>query len=395
METVANQANVDATNSVAVAKFAEKVRAAAAPRYEKVFSSVLTHVPDGMAHIVSLREDLIHHLRSSTIASPDDAASLKALDASLKMQLSAWFSSGILELRRITYEGSSAEIVEKIAMEESVHPLRSLKDLRWRLGGGRRCFGFFHPSLPNEPLVFIHVALMPSMTASMSDIALSLDPSTPQCPLSDESSAKAAIFYSINSTLTGLSGVDLGNALIKRVAKLLHTEFPNISIFSTLSPVPGFRKWLKVKCGGGGKFEISDEEIFGGNLAAFKAFAGECDDYTAALLDILEDVEQPFQESAVKVALLEPILTRLVAKYLCVEKHRSRPVDGVAKFHLNNGACLERVNFMADTSRKRMGQSYGMMVNYLYGEPGDIDANQYRYGAGEVVASEEVAKLIT
>ena len=459
--------SMDTTSNLLLSRYASKLRAACVPRHESVFSAVLSHGPsDGMAFIVDLRADLIRHIAAesspSSSSSPETVASLRSLNASLRQLLSSWFSPGMLELRRITYEGSSAAIVEKIAFEEAVHPIRSLKDLRCRLGNGRRCFGFFHPSLPNEPLVFVHVALMPSLTRTMSEINFSPEALTPP----DESLATSAIFYSINSTQTGLAGVDLGNALIKRVASQLHSTLPNLTVFSTLSPVPGFGKWLRVRAGGGldgTKFEASEEEIFGGLGEDFGAFAGAkkvrwwrrgsfsrrfwrkgflklvssswfpfllssplflvhgiilslhpltlpsilifslfsiaCSFPTLqgtrvkALLSILENDDSaatPWHESEETAAALEPVLTRLVARFLCVEKHRGRPVDGVAKFHLGNGAELHRVSFLADPSAKRMRQSYGVMVNYLYGGEEDVMGNVGRFQEGEVVRSGEV-----
>lgn len=210
------------------------------PRYERLFQTVLSLVPNGMAVIVSLRSDV----KALCSAHPQ----LKALDTALQQQLSSWFSSGILEIRRITYSETPAAIIEKIAKRESVHPVKSLEDLRSRLAGGRRCFAFFHPSLPDEPLVFVHCALVPFMASSMNDIR--------DDTIADPCNPSAAIFYSINSTQPGLAGVELGNFLIKRVASKLRGEFPTLRTVATLSPIPRFRHWLLNK----GKTE---KNIFG------------------------------------------------------------------------------------------------------------------------------------
>ena len=185
----------------------------------------------------------------------------------------------------------------------------------------------------------------------------------------------------------------------RRVAKSLSASHPSLSIFSTLSPVPGFKKWLLTKCSPpeGSKFSPSEDDIFGPHLASFndwKLASGEPAE-ESQVDTLLRVLETPSWHSTPSTRLaLEPILTRLVAHYLCVEKYRGKPVDGVAKFHLNNGAGLHRINFGADMTRKRMQQSFGMMVNYLYEDEETIDANHYRYMKGDVVASDGVLALL-
>ncbi|GMH67106.1 hypothetical protein TL16_g04593 [Triparma laevis f. inornata] len=316
-------------------KSAATIRKLSTPKYEALFSRILTDVPRGMETIVSIRSDLRRL---------DRKAELKQLNQDLHRQLSQWFSSGILELRRITFNNTPASIIEKIAKQESVHPVQSLDDLRARLGGGMRCFGFFHPSLPDEPLVFVHVALMPSLTSSMEQIAEHRS----SADVSKEDDAKAAIFYSINSTKDGLAGVELGNFLIKKVAATLQIEFPNITTYSTLSPIPRFRKWLQAKASLTDEFTFSNElEVFGSE-AARDTFLSTLDsksppaDATQALMEMLENPDQLWHKNPTHSAVLKPILTKLAARYLAVEKKRKRPVDGVAKFHMNNGAELFR-----------------------------------------------------
>ncbi|GMI34429.1 hypothetical protein TeGR_g1891, partial [Tetraparma gracilis] len=285
------------------------------------------------------------------------------------------------------YETSPASVVEAIARHEQVHPVRTLSDMRSRLGNGRRCLGFFHPSLPEKPLVFVHVALMPDLTGSMLEIRGSP-------PLLPEADARAAIFYSINATNPGLAGVDLGNALIKRAASLLAAEFPELETFSTLSPVPGFRSWLEVKAASPPPFALSDSELFGPHLAPFLSLLPSPPPASAlsSLLSYLSPSPADRLSSPAAPPVLRPLLLRLLARYLCLERRRNRPVDGVAKFHLGNGAALRRLNWMADPSGRGMGQSYGMMVNYEYGGEGEVDGNRGRFGRGEVVRSEEVER---
>ncbi|GMH71986.1 hypothetical protein TrRE_jg7569 [Triparma retinervis] len=339
-----------------------------------------------MKTIVSIRSD-VRTLKSEN-------RGLDELDFNMRAQLSNWFSAGILELRRITYDSTPASIIETIAKKESVHPLQSLEDLRSRLGGGRRCFGFFHPSLPDEPLVFIHCALVPTMASTMQEIHNHTG--------TESSDPAAAIFYSINSTQPGLAGVDLGNFLIKRVAAQLATEFPSLDTFATLSPVPRFRRWFLNKTSQEGKFAPTPEYIFGDDAAMAK-FLDCCQGASrplppstspiSHLVSVLEDNENKWYESPELVEALGPILTKLAAKYLVLEKHRGKPVDGVSKFHLSNGAELHRINFLANQTRKGYQTSYGIMVNYLYGDSKSIDDNHLSYINNELVVSDTIKAL--
>ena len=238
-----------------------KLRETCKPKYEGLFETVLAEAEHcvGMNFLIALRQDLMAYIRLNSsdsaknmVDSHTDIQALKDLDFDLQRMLAAWFSSGILELRRITFDRTPASIIETIARKEAVHPISDLDDLKQRLGKNRRCYAFFHPSLPNEPLVFIHVALLPIVAESMTEIKNSSinggDPN-PAC----------AIFYSINSTQKGLSGVELGTFLIKRVCSMLHGDYPGLKTFCTLSPIPNFRKWLKSKLLVSGKF--ADETL--------------------------------------------------------------------------------------------------------------------------------------
>lgn len=290
----------------------------------------------------------------------------------------------VQELRRITYEDTAASIIEIIAKKESVHPIRSLNDLRTRLSDPhRRCFALFHPSLPNEPLVFVHVALLPQLPQSMQELqdrnmkrSTTSVSSCHDCNVEPVPDVNAAVFYSINNIHKGLSGVDLGNYLIKRVVEVLKNEFASLNVFGTLSPLPNFRMWLKrnltLQCQQHQAFadigtgsERDDIERLSevipvhthhimftpDEICSLSAVLG-----TSATKDTLETFIKTLEstrwyEQPRLVEAFQPILMRQAAHYLVVEKHKKRPLDGVAKFHCRNGAEMYRLNFLADRSR--------------------------------------------
>lgn len=282
-------------------------------------------------------------------------------------------------MRRITYEGTSASIMEEIATKEAVHPIKSLGDLRSRLGPSRRVFAAFHPLLPNKPLVFIHVALSSEIPTSMDQVLLA-------CPNSSADNYTVATFYSISATQSGLAGVDLGHFLIMRVVQALQVEFSSqIQTFVTLSPIPRFRKWLEEKIvHKAGKFvdeTLLTEEDKKQMLVALGCSSPK--EVQSALLRALATDEKIKNESDLQLRLadnkeLEPILMKLAARYLVMEKHHGKPLDGVARFHVGNGAEIYRLNYMADPSRKGWHNSLGMMINYRYNLEVK-DENQARY----------------
>lgn len=271
--------------------------------------------PDGVRFLVDLRAELQPQLRTDK--------RLFALDVEMEYMFSTWFDVGFLDLRRITWD-SPASLVEKLIKYEAVHDIRSWSDVKNRLDSDRRCYGFFHPRLPEEPLIFVEVALMNEIAASIT-------------PLLDESAAPAdlgkattAIFYSISNTQTGLKGVSFGDSLIKRVVETLKQEFPRLKAFATLSPIPGLRGWLNRNA-------------------------------PADLLKAWEHVDELAENAPERRALLG-----WAARYLGDELNEGKPLDPVARFHLGNGARVERLNWAADPSAKGLKQSYGLMVNYLY-----------------------------
>lgn len=323
-------------------------------------------LPQGIKFLVDLRADLLR-FRSQ---SPE----LESISAVLREQLSSWFDIGFLELREISWD-APASLLEKLIQYEAVHEIASWDDLRHRLAENRRCFAFFHPGMPDEPLIFIWVALVSELSDNVDAL---LDTSVPQAPQDNPSTA---IFYSISSAQSGLSGVSLGNFLIKRVVSQLRQELPSLEVFSTLSPITGFSRWLKNELLAEPAL-LSNEEKSALDKATERSFA-----------DTLE-TDSWFDDDAIKSAMSAP-LCRLVARYLTTEMPgRQRVGDSVAHFHLSNGARIERINWDADTSARGRAQSYGIMVNYLY-DLAEIDSNHEQYiASGTVASSKPVGTLI-
>ena len=299
----------------------------------------------GVRFLVALRAELFDLLK----AHPP----LQALESELEVQLGEWFDVGFLELRRIGWE-SPAHILEKLMQYEAVHEIRSWADMKNRLDGDRRVYAFFHPRLRDEPLVFVEVALTGEIAGNVQAL---LDESA---PVFDTRRARAAMFYSISSTQTGLRGISFGNFLLKRVVEDLKRDFPKLEHFVTLSPMPGFAAWL-------GKQTLPD--------ALTNALAA---DWRA--------------DEKLSSEMRAPMMS-LAAHYLKHTLHNGRPQDPVARFHLGNGARLERLNWQADVSMKGMQQSHGLMVNYYYALD-DIEANLEAFDAeGRVAANGRVERL--
>lgn len=324
-------------------------------------------LPEGVKFLVDRRAELIDLGRRDF--------ALAGLEDDLKRLLANWFDIGFLELKRITWE-SSAALLEKLMAYEAVHEIRGWTDLKNRLDTDRRCFAFFHPRMPDEPLIFVEVALVSGMTGHIHDL---LDEAA---PIGDTQLADTAIFYSISNCQHGLAGISFGDFLIKRVVDALATELPRLRVFATLSPVPGFRAWLERE-----SRSSSGDLLLPAERSAIDALGeglGEAD------LPVLVD---RYPDPGVAAAMREPLL-RLAARYLVRERTRSgRALDPVAHFHLSNGARVERLNWLGDVSPKGLQQSAGMMVNYLY-RLGDIEANHEAYrGEGRVVASTQIRNL--
>ena len=314
----------------------------------------LNMAPGGTAALVEMRRRILQQLKTR----PQWAG----IDADLAHLLASWFNRGFLVLERIDWR-TSALILEKLTRYEAVHAIQSWQDLRRRLQGDRRCFAFFHPALPDEPIIFIEVALTRGMSARVQPL---LDPDSPIAAAAD---ANCAIFYSITNCQEGLRGISFGNFLIKQVVEDLGREFPNLKTFATLSPVPGFRAWL------------SD---------AVK----DLPENAAALAEALRTLDAPDWHADARIARsLERPLLGLCAHYLLNAKRGGEPLDTVARFHLGNGARMERLNWLADVSEPGMARSAGIMVNYVY-RLDEIERNHEAYAnRHEVVSSAKLTVL--
>jgi malonyl-CoA decarboxylase len=332
----------------ATAEAAAALAQAADPPRQELLRRI-NMAPGGTAALIAMRSEIASSLR----AEPE----LKLLDADLRHLFASWFNRGFLELRRIDWQ-TPAAVLEKLISYEAVHEIKGWDDLRRRLAPDRRCFAFFHPALPGEPLIFVEVALVEGLAAAVPPL-LSQD--------TDEAAARArapradtAIFYSISNCQDGLRGVSFGDFLIKQVVEDLAAEFPQLKRFSTLSPVPGLRRWL-----------TQQTEEGGGPDAG-------------SLRDIASDswCHDPAQRES-----LRPVLLRLCALYLT--RHPSNRIDPVARFHLGNGARLERINWLGNNSPRSMQESFGIMVNYLY-DRDTIEDNHKAFVHGTIVRSQEV-----
>lgn len=268
-----------------------------------------------------------------------------------------------------------------------MHPYSSLVDLKKRLGVNRRCFSFFHPAMPQDPLVFVHVAFLPCIPSTMKEIDI----------LSTNASKinhlrKVAVFYSITNTQQGLRGVDLGGSLIKRVKALLEKNFNNIGEFVTLSPIPLLRQWIEAKlvqlqCNN--KLNINDTITVRESYRLGEALNCSCHDVPLELMKVMK--EKHWYNDNELNSCLKSILMRLAAKYLLLEKRERWPLDGVAKFHLSNGAEIYRLNYLADFSRRGMQNSFGIMVNYRY-LAGDMENNSAKYKSYGFLSAQEDVK---
>jgi malonyl-CoA decarboxylase len=310
----------------------------------------LSLAPGGAAALVELRGGLLRGLA----AHPEWAS----IDADLVRLLRAWFHPGFLELRRLDWQTAPA-ILEKLIAYEAVHPIGDWRELRRRLESDRRCFGLFHPAMPDTPLIFTELALTSGLSANVQELL------EPRSPIIDPVKCDCATFYSISNCHDGLRNIPFGNTLIRRVVSVLERELPGIRTFATLSPVPGFRPWLTAAVERGA---VPRELTVG-----------------------LDDSQWVADRS--RDAALERTLKLLCARYLLQEKSGTEPCDPVARFHLGNGARLHRLNWLGDTSPSGLRRSAGFTANYLY-RLDQIDKNHRAYVRhGRVAASRSVEKL--
>jgi len=323
---------------------AQALRKALVPPRQKLLRQ-FNALPQGVKFLIDMRSDLLRFLA--------DAPELKDLDDDLQQLLATWFDVGFLEMERITWQ-SPAALLEKLMAYEAVHAIDSWRELHHRLESDRHCYAFFHPVMPDEPLIFIEVALVKGLAPS---IQVLLDEALPEIDLKE---ADTAIFYSISNTQTGLKGISFGPFLIKRVVDSLQTSLPNLKTFATLSPMPGFRRWLE------NLLQEEDAANDGENpLAEALAKAAERLGVAPTLAAVIDDPRWPNTPEIADV-LKEPLLV-LGARYLHQRRNRDlAPLDPVARFHLGNGARIEQINWLGDTSAKGMREACGLMVNYLY-----------------------------
>ena len=339
-----------------------------APRAK--FFTQFNLLPEGVKFLVDLRADLLAAL-------PQEPA-LEVLRVELDGLFESWFDPGFLELKRITWH-SPALVLEKLMAYEAVHPIESWNDLRNRLDTDRRCYAFFHPRLPDEPLIFVEIALSKGLPGS---VQLLLDQGA---PVQDPRAADTAVFYSISNTQKGLRGVSLGNLLLKRVIEDLQRDLPRLAVFATLSPLPDFRKWLEQALADG-RAVLPEAET-----AKFAQTFGHPEPGTA-LADALASPEW-LTDARVGGALRE-LMEKLAARYLLQEKSGDQPLDPVAHFHLNNGARVSHLFWLADTSPRGMKQSYGLMASYRY-DLSEVDENHERFlRDGHIAAARRVQRLL-
>lgn len=333
------------------AALAELERATEPPRQE-VFRR-MNMAPGGTAALLELRTAVLHLCK----AHPE----LVVIDHDLSHLFGSWFNRGFLQLRRIDWR-TPAAILEKLINYEAVHEIRGFPDLKRRLERDRRCFAFFHPALEDEPIVFVEVAFVNEMPSAVGPI-LALE-----SVVGDPSRARCAVFYSITSTQPGLRGISFGNFLIKQVAEDLRAELPNLKVFATLSPLPGLRSWALRRLGR----PCNDPQLEALRSRLAQALAGE----------------------ALPPAALREPLEGLAAWYLACEWSDGQVIDPVARFHLGNGARLEKVNWNADASPKGLAQSFGVMVNYVY-DLGDVERNHEEYFTRHhAVCSNSIERLV-
>lgn len=329
----------------------------------------LNSLPDGFEFLVELRADLLSFL--------DDAPSLASLDHDLRGLFAGWFDVGLLTFDRITWD-SPASLLERLVAYEAVHQIRSWEDLKNRLGTDRRCYAFFHPKIPNDPLIFVEVALTVGLPGQIGTL---LDEHAPPV---DSDAADTAVFYSISSTQVGLRGISFGSFLLKRVMEDLSAQLPHVKRFVTLSPIPGFRRWLL------DAFLEQGDALFASGERERLDTLLQARDSTTGIQGLFESPTWA-EDPEIAAALREPLLD-LCAHYLLVARRGDKPLDPVARFHITNGASVEQLNYLADTSESGMRQSLGLMVNYLY--PADeLEANHERfYRSGEIASAGEVGR---
>jgi malonyl-CoA decarboxylase len=335
-----------------------EVHAASEPRRQELFRR-FNLAPGGTAALVHMREQLMDAL--------DHRDDLAAVDEDFVHLFSSWFNRGFLVLRHIDWS-TPAIVLEKIIRYEAVHEISDWEDLRRRIDPhDRRCYAFFHPALVDEPLIFVEVALARDIPDAIAPILAT------GREVVEPDKMRTAAFYSISNCQRGLAGVSFGSFLIKQVVEEICRELPKLSTFVTLSPVTNFAAWLAKERAGESTAALSEAD--------------------RALLAALDDPNW-WRNEATAARLQDPLMRAAAWYFLRARDRRELPVDAVARFHLGNGARLERINWLADTSDKAMAQAHGLMVNYQY-DLDDIENNHEAYAETRaVVASHAVQRLV-
>jgi malonyl-CoA decarboxylase len=340
------------------------LRAALTPSSARLFR-LFTGLDGGVKFVVDLRADNLR-LASDPAIGTDDATALAEVDHELKAQLATLFDPGLLQLRRITWVAPAA-LLEKLIEYEAVHTIASWTDLKNRLDSDRRCYAFFHPAMPDEPLVFVEIALTAGTPCLLGPL---LDARSPDV---DPDHADTAVFYSISNCQPGLAGVNLGTALIEQVVEQLRHDLPRLQHFVTLSPIPGYRAWLETT--------LREDDLRPHERARLPAAPERV---LARLSHTAWDTDEAIQ----------PAIVAMCARYLTTVRD-GRALDPVANFHLANGAIIQRINWLADPSPNGRDHSAGLMANYAY-EPDQIAARAEGFVArGEVAMSSAVRDLLS
>lgn len=335
----------------------------------------LNMAPGATAILVDMRTELLQFLRHK----PE----LKSVDFDMRHLFASWFNRGFLDLERIDWN-TSASVLEKLIRYEAVHPMLGWEDLRRRLADDRRCYAFFHPALPQDPLIFVEVALTQEISDSVTKL---IDPET---PITDTETVNTAVFYSINNALKGLRGISFGNFLIKQVVSELKLEFPAVERFVTLSPIPRLRKSLQQLMASAinGISATELNKVLGDRKQQLTE-AADCEDPIQALDKLMSEYANHQQD-----AWLSDLLHDLVLFYLIFLKQGEHAYEPVAHFHLSNGARLDRINIFANPFERGIEESWGCMVNYRY-EESDLVANHEAYlCSGQIALSSELEQRL-
>jgi malonyl-CoA decarboxylase len=348
-----------------------ELRASLVPPFRSILKE-FNSLPQGVKFLVDLRADLLRWRKQ--------APGLAILERDLKTLLTSWFDIGFLELQRITWN-SPAALLEKLIAYEAVHAIQSWDDLKRRLAPDRRCFAFFHPGMPDEPLIFVEVALVNGIAGNVDELIQMHDPET---ITEGDAGTKAdtAILYSISNAQAGLAGISFGDFLIKRVVAELQRDLVNLKQFSTLSPIPGLRSWMNKQ------LDTLAQKHETGLPKAIEAALHDCDE----LLGPKPPTTHPDEVGERTRTNIE----YLTAWYLLNAKRAGMATafDPVAHFHLSNGARIERLNWNGNGKENGWSQSFGMMVNYLY-DLSMIEKNHESYvGQGKIAASGAVKRLL-